>query len=99
VVFDVIGLEAFVSIVNVHVIVSDKEVAALLLRTARPDLDIAGLDGVQAGLLRERNRQHRPEEKIKERREEQKESERGRNPGMEVTIHAEHLCDEISWIA
>lgn len=52
VVFDVIGLEAFFSIVNVHVIVRDKEIAAFLLRAARPNLDIASLGGVQRGLLR-----------------------------------------------
>jgi len=56
VVFDVIRLEAFVSIVNVHILVSNIQVAAFLLRAARPDLDIAGLNGVQAGLLREGNR-------------------------------------------
>ena len=99
VVFDVIGLEAFVSIVNVDILVSNIQVAAFLLRAARPYLNIASFYGVQAGLLREGNRQHRAEERIKERREEEKGPERGRNPGMEVTIHAGHLCDENSWIA
>ena len=55
IVFDVIGLEALISIVNVHVIVRDKKIAAFLLGAARPDLDIAGLGGVQRSLLRNRD--------------------------------------------
>jgi hypothetical protein len=99
IVFDVVGLEAFVSVVDVHVIVSNKEVAAFLLRATRPDFDIAGFAGVKADLLGVGNRQRRAEERVKKSREEQKEPGRGRSPGMEMTIHAEHLCDEISWIA
>jgi hypothetical protein len=71
VVFDVIGLEALVSIVNVHIIVRDKEVAAFLLGAPRPDLDIAGLGGVEGSLLRGGYRQRRSAKRIKERRKEQ----------------------------
>jgi hypothetical protein len=70
-----------------------------LLRAARPDFDIASFAGVKADLLGLGNRQRRAEERVKKSREEQKEPERGRSPGMEMIIHAEHLCDENSWIA
>src|SRR5580700_1585239 len=96
VVFDVVGLEAFVAVVDVHVIVSNKHVAAFLLRAARPDFDIAGFAGVQADLLSVANRQRRPDERVNESREEDKEPGRGRSPGMEMTIHAEHFSDENS---
>jgi hypothetical protein len=69
------------------------------LRAARPDFDIAGFAGVQAYLLSVGNRQRRPKERIKKSREEHKEPGRGPSPGMEMTVHAEHLCDENSCIA
>src|SRR5580700_5811171 len=96
VVFDVVGLEAFVAVVDVHVIVSNKDVAAFLLRAPSIDFDIAGFAGVKADLLSVGNRQRRPDEKVKKSREEDKEPGRGRSPGMEMTIHVEHLCDENS---
>jgi hypothetical protein len=85
--------------VDVHVIVSNKEVAAFLLRAARPDFDIAGFAGVKADLLSMANRQRRSDERVKKSREEHKEPGRGRSPGMEMSIHTEHLCDENSCIA
>ena len=68
VVFDVVGLEALVSVVDVHVIVDNKEVASFLLRAARPDFDIAGFAGMQANLLSCGNRQGWSIERIKKRR-------------------------------
>jgi len=50
-------------------------------------------------LLRYRNGQSGPAQGIKKRREKENEAERGRDPGMEAAIHAEHLSDENSWIA
>ncbi len=99
VVFDVVGLEALVPVMNVHVIVGDKKFAAFLLRAARPYLDIAAFAGAQADLLGDGNRQRRSIEEKNKRREREKEAERGRNPGMRATIHAEHLIDDDSWIA
>src|SRR5580704_13196076 len=99
VVFDVICLEAFVAVVNVHVVVSNEKVAVLLLWAARPDLDVAGFAGVQADLLRPGIWQGACDERKKKRYEKYKGPERGRNPGMRATIHAEHLCDENCWIA
>jgi hypothetical protein len=40
VVFDVVGLETLICITDVHVTVSDEEVAVFLLRAARPDFDV-----------------------------------------------------------
>ncbi len=99
VVFDMVGLEALVAVMNVDVIVGNKEVAALLLGATGPDFDIAGFGGVQGGLLRKGNMKRRAAERIKKRCEEEKEAERGGSPGMGVTDQTEHLGDENSGIA
>lgn len=99
VVLDVIGLEALVAVVNVDVIVREEEVAAFLLRAARPDFDVAGFVGVEGRLLRAGKRKRGVEKREKQSYEEEREPWRGHSPGMGVTIHAEHLCDENSEIA
>jgi len=51
VVFDVVGLEALVAIMNVYIAVGDEQVAALLLGAARPYFDVAAFTGVKTDLL------------------------------------------------
>jgi hypothetical protein len=99
VVLDMVGLEALVAKVDVHVVIGDKEVAAFLLGAAGPDFHVAGFAGMQADLLGTGGGKRRAKEKKKKNREREKEAERGQSPGMRVNVHAEHLCDENSGIA
>jgi hypothetical protein len=96
---NVVSLKALVPKMDVHVTISHKEIAAFLLRASRPYLDVAAFAGVQADLLRGGNRQDWAAERKEKSREQQNEPEHRCNPGMRVTIHAEHLFDESSWIA
>ena len=84
VVFDVVGAEPRVSIVNVHVTVGGGDFAARL--RFRDQIDIAALAGGQPELLSKGNMRRRAAEQIKKRREEEKGAKRGGSPCTGVRI-------------
>jgi hypothetical protein len=93
VVFGVVSLEADVGEADIHFVINDKQIAALLLRAAGVDLDDAAFSRGQANLLRECGERARKKKK-KKRGRKYKRAEHGAIPGMEVASHAEHEISE-----
>jgi hypothetical protein len=99
IVFDVIGAKALVGIVDVDVVVGDKETALAPLRAVSGKLGDAALGNRRADLLGSagiRAGENRSERKHRYRQEKLK---RGKVPSMRVAIHADEVVKGVSPIA
>jgi hypothetical protein len=92
-----IGAQTLLTIVDVHIVVSDKEIAFMALGAGGGKLSDAAFDGGSANLLggsrvvaigKNEHRQRYPEKK----------GERGAMASMRVTIHAKNLNGRRSWM-
>jgi len=96
VVLDVISAQALAGVVDIDVVVGDKEIALAALRAVRRKLGDAALGSGPADLLRGGRSRASENQGERKQRYPRKKLEHGRFPSMRMSIHAEDVVNGVS---
>jgi len=99
VVFDVIGAQALVGVMDIDIVVGDEEIALAALGTFGGKFGDAAFGLGRAALLGHGTGGARENHGKREQRQGQEGLERGEFPSMRVASHATEAINRVSWIA